>query len=63
MARTISWRPAVLAIPAALLLGALAGCGGPAAMSPQQKDAVELRRYCEQRPDDLSKCLGFLGDH
>jgi hypothetical protein len=63
MARSISWRPAAVAVPTLLLLGALAGCGGPAAMSPQQKEAVELRRYCERQPDDLTKCLGFLGDH
>jgi predicted small lipoprotein YifL len=63
MARTICGRAAVLSALAALALGALAGCGGPAPMSPQQKEAVELRRYCEQRPDDLNKCLGFLGDH
>jgi hypothetical protein len=30
-------------------------------MTPQQKDGVELRRYCETNPNDVAKCLGFLG--
>jgi hypothetical protein len=42
---------------------AAAGCASPASMTPQQKEAAELRRYCGQNPDDVVRCLGFLGDH
>jgi hypothetical protein len=49
---------------AALLATALfAGCAGTGEMTPKQKEAFELRRYCEQHPDDIVKCTGFLGDH
>lgn len=39
------------------------GCAGTASMTEAQKAAFELRRYCEQNPDDTVRCLGFLGDH
>jgi hypothetical protein len=43
-------------------LGSLSGCATNAAeMTPQQKDGVELRRYCERNPNDVAKCVGFLG--
>jgi hypothetical protein len=43
-------------------LGSLSGCAtGATEMTPQQKDGVELRRYCETNPNDVAKCLGFLG--
>ena len=51
------------AAAAALAALLLAGCGAPATMSPQQKEAFELRRYCEQNPYDQVKCLGYLGDN
>lgn len=49
----------------ALALAAVAttGCASPGSMSPEQKAAYELRRYCEQHPGDTVKCLGFLGFH
>lgn len=40
---------------------ALAGCTSTAQMSPQQRDGVELRRFCEQNPQDTARCAGFLG--
>lgn len=40
---------------------ALVGCTGTAEMTPQQRDGVELRRFCEQHPEEVEKCLGFLG--
>lgn len=40
-----------------------AGCAGPGAMTPEQQAGVELRRYCEQNPNDTVRCLGFLGFH
>jgi hypothetical protein len=40
---------------------ALVGCASPAPMTPQQREGVELRRYCEQHPEEVEKCLGFLG--
>ena len=40
---------------------ALAGCAGAGEMTPQQRDGVELRRFCEQHPEEVEKCLGFLG--
>jgi hypothetical protein len=30
-------------------------------MTPKQKDAAELRRYCESNKNDPVKCLGFYG--
>jgi hypothetical protein len=43
-------------------LGSLSGCATSAAqMTPQQKEGVELRRFCEQNPNEVAKCLGFLG--
>jgi len=30
-------------------------------MTPQQKEANELRRFCERNPTDTVRCLGFLG--
>lgn len=40
---------------------ALAGCTSTAQMSTQQREGVELRRYCEAHPEDVARCLGFLG--
>lgn len=40
---------------------ALAGCAGAGEMTPQQREGVELRRFCEQHPEEVEKCLGFLG--
>jgi hypothetical protein len=41
---------------------AMAGCAtGTSQMTPQQREGVELRRYCEQHPQDVEKCVGFLG--
>jgi hypothetical protein len=49
-------------VAAALLALPLAtACISPASMTPEQKDAYELRRYCEKNPGDTVKCLGFLG--
>lgn len=45
---------------AVLAAAVLAGCAGPTAMTPQQKEGVELRRYCE-RTQDVTKCHGFMG--
>ena len=44
-----------------LAAAALAGCAGSGQMTQQQKDGVELRRYCESHPEEVEKCLGFLG--
>ena len=44
-----------------LAAAALAGCAGSGQLTQQQKDGVELRRYCESNPEDVEKCLGFLG--
>ena len=54
--------PFCLALAASVLLG-LAGCTGPSTMTDQQKEAYELRRYCEKNPEDVVRCLGFLGFH
>ena len=48
----------VVALAAAL---AALGCTSAGQMTPQQREGVELRRYCEQHPQDEVKCLGFLG--
>lgn len=55
------WRRTLPA--AAMLLAALAiaGCTSTAEMSPRQREGVELRRFCEQNPEEVEKCLGFLG--
>lgn len=48
----------------ASLLGVLltlSGCG--TTMTPQQQAAVELRRFCEANPQEVVRCLGFLGDN
>jgi len=36
----------------------LTGC---APMTPQQIQAAELRRFCESNPEEVARCLGFLG--
>lgn len=54
--------PFCLALAASVLLG-LAGCTGPSTMTDKQKEAYELRRYCENNPEDVERCLGFLGFH
>jgi len=48
---------------AALVLAALSvvGCTGTQEMTPQQREGVEMRRYCEKNPNDVAKCNGFLG--
>ena len=52
------WR----AVGALLAAVAAAGCStSTAQMSPQQREGVELRRYCEQNPEDVVRCVGFLG--
>ena len=48
------------AVALAATLAAL-GCTSAGQMTPQQREGVELRRYCEQHPQDEVKCLGFLG--
>jgi hypothetical protein len=46
----------------AVVFGLLsAGCASTTAMSEKQREGVELRRYCEQHPQDMEKCVGFLG--
>jgi hypothetical protein len=56
-------RPLTLAFVGLLCLASLGGCTGPTTMTDKQKEAYELRRYCEKNPDDIVRCLGFLGDH
>jgi hypothetical protein len=51
---------ALLATLALLALQPLVGCTGPTTMTEQQKEAYELRRYCE-RTNDVNKCHGFMG--
>jgi hypothetical protein len=47
-------------VSTALVVGVMPilGC---APMSQQQKDAVELRRFCERNPQAGTACLGFHG--
>jgi len=40
---------------------AVVSCTSAAEMTPKQREGVELRRYCEQHPEEVEKCLGFLG--
>jgi hypothetical protein len=49
-----------LLVATALVVGVmpLFGC---APMTQQQKDAVELRRFCERNPQAGATCLGFHG--
>ena len=56
-----TWRLPMLL--AGLAVAVLAGCAAPAEMSAKQKEAYELRRYCEANHDDVARCTGFLGDH
>ena len=49
------------AIASLLVMLLMTACSSPASMTPQQKEASELRRYCEQNPGDTAKCLGFMG--
>jgi hypothetical protein len=45
-------------------LAALVGCVpllGCAPMTQQQKEATELRRFCERNPQASTTCLGFHG--
>lgn len=58
MSRNHSLTRAAAVVLALLLMTA---CSSPASMTPQQKEAYELRRYCEQNPNDTVKCLGYLG--
>jgi hypothetical protein len=48
----------ITAVGAAL---AVAGCAGTGELTPQQREGVELRRYCEQHHEDVDRCVGFLG--
>jgi hypothetical protein len=58
----MSWNHVPARAAAALLAMLLAtACTSPASMTPAQKETYELRRYCEKNPNDLEKCLGFLG--
>jgi hypothetical protein len=53
---------AVLALAVAASLLWLGGCAtSTAQMTQQQREGVELRRYCEQDKNDPEKCLGFYG--
>jgi hypothetical protein len=51
------WLSCALAL---LALQPLAGCTGPTTMTDKQKEAYELRRYCE-RTNDVEKCHGYMG--
>jgi hypothetical protein len=56
--RRFLWRT----VGALLTAVAAVGCAtSTAQMTPQQREGVELRRYCEQNPEDVVRCLGFLG--
>jgi hypothetical protein len=57
MIRIRRWSLWVLTL---LVLQALVACSGLATMTPQQKEAFELRRYCE-RTNDVERCHGFMG--
>jgi hypothetical protein len=52
-----SWRVAAVVLAALSVVG----CAGTGEMTPQQREGVELRRYCEQHPNDVARCNGFLG--
>jgi hypothetical protein len=55
-------RPLWSALGALLAAVAAVGCStSTAQMTPQQREGVELRRYCEQNPEDEVRCVGFLG--
>jgi hypothetical protein len=41
---------------------AAVGFAGCTAMTPQQQQAVELRRFCESNPTEEVRCVGFRGD-
>jgi hypothetical protein len=41
---------------------AVVGLAGCTTMTPQQEQAVELRRFCERNPTAVERCNGFLGD-
>lgn len=57
-------RPLWRTVGALLAAVAAVGCAtSTAQMTPQQREGVELRRYCEQNPEDVVRCLGFLGFH
>ncbi|HSQ72943.1 MAG TPA: hypothetical protein VLM87_11025 [Rubrivivax sp.] len=51
------WRVSGAVVAALSVLG----CTSTVEMSAKQREGVELRRYCEQNPQDDVKCLGFLG--
>jgi hypothetical protein len=51
---------ALLAALTLLALQPLVGCSSPSTMTEQQREGVELRRYCE-RTNDVNKCHGFMG--
>jgi hypothetical protein len=63
---TTSKRLVVLLGRRALLAAAATVVGvvpliGCASMSQAQKEAVELRRFCERNPQASTTCLGFHG--
>jgi hypothetical protein len=41
---------------------AMVGLAACTTMTPQQEQAVELRRFCERNPTAVERCAGFLGD-
>jgi hypothetical protein len=54
--------PAGLALAVAASLLSMGGCAtSTAQMTPQQREGVELRRYCERNKNDPERCLGFYG--
>ena len=57
------WLNGLMRVGTVVVIAVLAaGCSSPASMSPQQKEAFELRRYCERMSADVARCTGFLGD-
>jgi hypothetical protein len=57
MTRTRRWPLWALTL---LALQPLVACTTPATMTQQQKEASELRRYCE-RTNNVERCHGFMG--
>lgn len=51
-------RPLLALIAVVVGSAPILGC---APMTQQQKDAVELRRFCERNPQAGTTCLGFHG--
>lgn len=51
-------RPLLALIAVVVGSAPILGC---APMTQQQKDAFELRRFCERNPQAETECLGFHG--